>query len=61
MKENSASLGALGTKFFALMQMKNKEIVRLGEVQPYLKINATQEKKLLQKFNTFIPLLIQKM
>ena len=43
----TASLGKLGTQFFALMQMNAQEILYLGELQQKLGINATQEKNLL--------------
>lgn len=51
MKDTQPSLGPLGLKFFALMQMRNQDIVRLGELQLPLGINASQERKLLQRLS----------
>ncbi len=49
MKSAQTSLGPLGSKFFALMQMKNQKIVRLGELQKPLGLSDIQERKLLQR------------
>ncbi len=43
----TASLGKLGTQFFALMQMKGLEILHLGETQEWLGLSARQERDLL--------------
>src|SRR3990167_1860819 len=49
MKETRPSLGPLGSNFFAYMQVKGKELVRLGELQEPLGLSAFQEQKLLQR------------
>lgn len=43
------SLGKLGVKFFALMQLKQQDVVSLGELQSQLNINADQEHQLLKR------------
>lgn len=52
MKSTKTSLGPIGSKFFALMQTKNQEIVRLGELQKPLGLSSTQEQKLLQRLTS---------
>jgi len=47
----TASLGKLGTQFFALMQMKEQEILHLGEIQQVLGLSATQERDLLSSLD----------
>lgn len=49
MKKRSSKLGHLGEQFFALMQMKHQEQVRLGELQQALNITPKQEKELLSR------------
>ena len=45
------ALGPLGAKFFAYTQMKNIDLVQLGELQPVLNITATQERTLLERLS----------
>ncbi len=56
MNNKLSSLGNLGSKFFALMQMRRQEIVTLGELQSLLGISARQEHTLLKRLtqNGFI-------
>jgi len=49
MKIQSALLGDLGAKFFALMQMRDQEVIQLGELQSVLQITAKQERELLSR------------
>lgn len=49
MKEEKYSLGVLGSKFFALMQTRRQEIVRLGDLQISLGLSSSQEKELLKR------------
>ena len=44
-----ASLGVLGSKFFALMQMNQQTIVRIGDLQSPLEISASTESSLLKR------------
>lgn len=47
MKQERPGLGRLGTRFFELVQMREQEVVSIGDLQAALEISARQEKKLL--------------
>ncbi len=49
MKRKSPSLGRLGAKFFSLMQLKQQEIVMLGDLQSQLGLSGDQEQQLLKR------------
>ena len=49
MKQRGSGLGSLASRFFAYIQLKEKEIVRTGELFPILGITATQENDLLRR------------
>ncbi|HQZ88407.1 MAG TPA: type IV toxin-antitoxin system AbiEi family antitoxin [Gammaproteobacteria bacterium] len=51
MQDRNPELGAMGTKFFAYMQMKGLEIVHTGQLQKPFRISALQERKLLYRLN----------
>lgn len=51
MQDKNPSLGPLGAKFFAYIQMKKLEIVCIGELQKPFRISALQERKLLFRLN----------
>ena len=61
MKRTTPSLGPLGSKFFAWVQMRELNLVKLGELQVPLGISASQEKTLLKRLakNGFIMRLIK--
>ena len=49
MKQREVKLGRLETQFFAYIQFKRKEMVRLGEIALALGISAKQERELLSR------------
>ncbi len=51
-KRNLPTLGPLSTQFFAYIQMRGKEIFRLGELQSAFKMSAKQERNLLSNLTT---------
>ncbi|MFI4938432.1 MAG: DUF6088 family protein [Candidatus Berkiellales bacterium] len=51
MKRKKTTLGDLGEKFFSWIQLKNRELVRLGELQTILRISNKQEKELLSRLS----------
>ena len=51
MKHKKSTLGELGEKFFSAVQLKNKELVHLGEIRSILHITVKQEKELLSRLS----------
>ena len=51
MQDKNPSLGPLGAKFFAYIQMKRLEVIHIGELQKPFKISALQERKLFFRLN----------
>lgn len=51
MKTKDTMLSSLEVKFFSLMHLKLKTLVKLGEIQPLLSINEKQEKNLLSRLS----------
>jgi len=51
-RKSIPGLGKLGTQFFAFVQMKEKEIVLLGELQAPLQLSPKQEKDFLSRMTT---------
>ncbi len=49
MKRKGSGLGSLSSQFFAYIQLKNKEIVRTGDIAPVLGLTAVQERTLLSR------------
>lgn len=47
MKPRGSELGRLSSQFFAYIQLKNKDIIRTGEIAPALGLTPVQERKLL--------------
>ena len=47
MKRKKPLLGSLSSQFFAFIQLKNKDIIRTGEIAPALGISRDQERMLL--------------
>ena len=51
MKRIEPELGGLSTKLFAYMQLKKKEILRIGELSSILQITRSQELDLLRRLS----------
>ncbi len=51
MKRPGPELGDLASRFFAYAQLKNKDIIRTGELSPVLGISAAQERDLLRRLS----------
>ena len=49
MKNPGPELGELSSRFFAYIQLKQKDIVRTGELSPVLGITVSQERSLLHR------------
>ncbi len=49
MGAKQTALGPLGAKFFSLMQTRNQNLVKLGELQTVLKLTPGQEQTLLKR------------
>lgn len=51
MKQSGPELGNLSSRFFAYIQLKNKDIVYTGELAPVLGITGAQERDLLRRLS----------
>jgi predicted transcriptional regulator of viral defense system len=51
MKNPGPELGSLSSRFFAYIQLKQKDTVRTGELSPVLDITASQERDLLRRLS----------
>jgi predicted transcriptional regulator of viral defense system len=51
MKKPGPELGPLASRFFGYIQLKEKDIVRTGELAPVLGITASQERDLLRRLS----------
>jgi len=51
MKQRRAELGNLSSRFFAYVQLRQKDTVRIGELAPVLGITRTQERDLLRRLS----------
>lgn len=49
MKRKGIELGNLSSRFFAYIQLKNKDVIRTGEIAPVLNITESQEYDLLRR------------
>jgi predicted transcriptional regulator of viral defense system len=52
MKRPGPELGDLASRFFAYIQLKNKDIIRTGELSPVVGISAPQERDLLRRLSS---------
>lgn len=51
MKQQGPGLGNLSSRFFAYTQLKEKDIVRTGELSPILGITGSQERDMLRRLS----------
>ena len=51
MKPKGPGLGSLSSRFFAYVQLKNLEVIRMGEIAPVLGITGSQESDLFRRLS----------
>ena len=51
MKRQGSELGDLSTRFFAYVQLKEKDIIQTGELTPVLGVTDSQERDLLRRLS----------
>ena len=51
MKSKGPELGSLSSRFFAYVQLKKLDIIRIGEIAPILDISASQERDLFRRLS----------